>query len=129
MAYSTSIIPLKIIVSTLGIGTAHRAGAEQSDCIFTKERIHCVILAVKTERVNTMKSNKKMKRGQNKMKSKQCQQQNKTLEQNMTGTSANFAKLLLKIKIYWLTATGATRAMRKVSLSSFIITFNSATHI
>lgn len=70
-----------------------------------------------------------MKRGQNKMKSKQCQQQNKTLEQNMTGTSANFAKLLLKIKIYWLTATGATRAMRKVSLPSFIITFNSATHI
>lgn len=68
-----------------------------------------MILAAKTEWVNTMKSNKKMKRGQNNMKSKQCQQQNKTLEQNVTGTSVNFEKLLLKITVYWLIAARATR--------------------
>lgn len=49
------------------------------------------------------------------MKSKQCQQQNKMLEQNSVGTSVNFAGLLLKIKVYW----PAAETTRKVSHSSF----------
>lgn len=50
------------------------------------------------------------------MKSKQCQQQNKTLRQNSAGTLGNFAELLLKIKIYW----SAAETMKKVSHSGFI---------
>lgn len=50
------------------------------------------------------------------MKSKQCQQQNKTLGQNSAGTSGNFAELLLKIRIYW----PAAETMKKVSHSVFI---------
>lgn len=50
------------------------------------------------------------------MKSKQCQQQNKTLEQNSAGTLVNFAKLLLKIEVYW----PAAETMRKVSLQFYL---------
>lgn len=59
------------------------------------------------------------------MKSKQCQQQNKTLEQNSAGTWVDFAKLLLKIKVYW-PAAETTRYHTPV-LS--IVVFNTATHV